>query len=179
MPCRNILRLLEALNAFHRYTDSTAAVHDTSPAALQLVYNGEFPWQLGSIETNGAVTAQRHYALLWRTAKHKLARTQEEELLLAQEVVLMFNWLEARLAAREETRAALTNVLAACPANCEAAVAAAPSVKEAHKAKVDCAAKVSELNGRLALLAQETQRLKCIQTDAQRRLGGCLPTRAL
>lgn len=171
------MRLLEALNAFLRYIDSTAAVYDTSRDALQLVYSGEFPWRSGSIETNGAVSAQRHYALLWRTAKHKLARTQEEEVLLAKEVVLMFNWLEERLAAVEEKRAHLVDSAAACPASCEAAVAAAPTAKDAHKVRVECADKMSAIKGRLVLLANEAQRLKCIQADANTRLGSFLPRR--
>jgi len=175
LPCRNILRLLEALNAFHRYINSSAAVHDTSQEALRLVYSGEFPWRSGSLETNGEVTSQRHYALQWRTAKHRLARTQEEEVLLAKEVVLMFNWLEERLAAVEEQRTHLAGVSAARPASCEAAVAAAPTFKEEHKARLACAAQLSAIDGRLMLLAQERQRLRCIQEDARKRLGSHLP----
>ena len=180
-PCSNILRLVEALNAFHRYADvdgAATAVHDTGKEALGLLYDRQFPWCAHAPEPNGQVAVQRQHALLWRTAKHKLARTEEEEVLLRQEVVLMLNWLEERLHNADTLRASLESAAAAAAASYELALAAATTSQAAHAANLARAAKQSTVDGRLELLAQEKQRLGCILVAARTRLQAYLPGRS-
>ena len=142
----------------------------TSEAAVRTVCEGVFPWESGPTGANGLITAQHHFGLLYRTARHKLARTREEEALLAKEVVLMHNWLEERLAGVAEKREHLQRQLAACTAQCATVVAAAPDSRPAHEAIVLEAAQQSRSAGRMLLLEQEEERLRCMQADARRRV---------
>ena len=143
---------------------------DTSEAARRIVYSGVLPWNTGPTGANGLVGTQRHFGLLYRTARHKLARTEEEELLLRKEVVLMHNWLEERLAEVAKKLEGHALLLAERTTQCAAAAAAPSTSQAAHETMLVHAAQKSKIAGRLVLLAQEQERLRCIQADARRRV---------
>jgi len=157
------------LKAHHRSAGTAAATSatETTLDELEKVFSGTFPWQSGSEEATGDVMMERHFALQWRTAKHRLARTEEENELLGKEVSLLHNWLEERLAAVNDKIVRLERESTDGTTECAA-------TQVAHEAKcadvLKRAAKQSRNAGQLVLLAQEKERLECILADARKRL---------
>jgi len=74
---------------------------------VRAVCRGEYPWQAGAAAANGGGAAQCHYGRRYRTCQAQLARTLEEEDILAAEVLRTFNWIEERTAGFEERHGAL------------------------------------------------------------------------
>ena len=65
----------------------------------------QFPWQNSGIGS-GSLAARVHYARRYRTAKARVARTEEEKVYLQKEVIRTINWLEEQVAAVQQQLAA-------------------------------------------------------------------------
>jgi len=167
----HLLNVLAAWEAIDGPTASTTA-GPVPEAVLHAVYD-VFPWQGAAGAGNGLHSAQRHFALQYRTLSNDLERTLEQVTVLRTDMVRLLNWLEERIDLIPERAAVQTHGINVC----EAAAAAAPTTD--HAAQAACTANCSLAAGKLAVLRHEEQRMQSMLANARERLLPLLPPPAL
>jgi len=121
----HLLNVLAAWEAIDGVTASTSAA-PVPEAVLHAVCDGVFPWQGAAGAGNGLHSAQRHFALQYRTLSNDLERTLEQVTVLRTDMVRLLNWLEERIDLIAECAAVQTHGINVC----EAAAAAAPTRRQ-------------------------------------------------
>ena len=134
---------------------------------LRPILEGNFPWEADEDGGNGEHSAQRHYGAQCRTEINQLQRTEEETVILNDEVIRLFNRLEEVSAALEDKiqdQAVISHMTAPKEATDISDVAESGAVLEERAKKHNLA------EGRAVLLNVELQRVKLIWKDAANRL---------
>jgi hypothetical protein len=133
------------------------------------VCSGSFPWREQVLGSNGSESAQRHYGLRYRSVTNQLQRTEEEQLILKEETVRLFNRLEELTSVVQGRIMAQEMIAQRCRGEAETEEGESTEALSARRLQLRLA------KGRAHLLGRELARLEGIAEEAEERLGLLLP----
>lgn len=133
------------------------------------VCRGAFPWREEVLGNNGSESAQRHYGLRYRSATNQLKRTEEEQLILKEEIVRLFNRLEELTTLVQDRIIAQETIAQRCRDEVETDEGEIAEAISARRLKLRLA------RGKAHLLGRELARLQGVSEEAEERLSRLLP----
>ena len=127
-------------------------------------------------EENGSESAQRHFGMQYRTAINQVKRTQEEKVMLSEEVVRLVNRLEELMGFASQKVDMYNRKVEQCAEGAQQGAETVLDRGAVAALRKDC----KLASGRAAFFNSEVERLQCIYKESIKELGpyaaGPLPT---